>query len=114
MDHALSNGVVCSNDLGQFSLQNVLAPCLSTLSPGVLLLNAVLTVNSGQANSHKSQGWEQLTDAVIRHLNEKMAGVVFILWGAYAQKKGAHINKVSCQSVLFHASILCEIDALER
>ena len=54
---------------------------------GVLLLNAVLTVRAHQPNSHKDQGWEQFTDAVIRAVNAKPDPVVFVLWGAYAQKK---------------------------
>lgn len=54
---------------------------------GVLLLNAVLTVRAGEANSHAGQGWEDLTDAVISALNTKGEGVVFVLWGAYARKK---------------------------
>jgi uracil DNA glycosylase len=62
---------------------------------GVLLLNAVLTVQSHQANSHKDKGWEQLTDAVISWLNNNTQGLVFMLWGSYAQKKGGFINKVS-------------------
>lgn len=61
---------------------------------GVLLLNAVLTVKSANANSHKDKGWEMITDAVIQHINHRSSNSVFILWGAYAQKKGAHINKV--------------------
>lgn len=60
---------------------------------GVLLLNACLTVRAGQANSHAGKGWEKLTDAVIQWLNLNLSGVVFMLWGAYAQKKGASINK---------------------
>ncbi|KAK2166737.1 hypothetical protein LSH36_36g08032 [Paralvinella palmiformis] len=60
---------------------------------GVLLLNAVLTVRAHQANSHKDQGWEMLTDAVISWLNKNREGLVFMLWGSYAQKKGACINK---------------------
>lgn len=54
---------------------------------GVLMLNAVLTVRAHSPNSHKSQGWETFTDAVIRKVNEKETPVVFVLWGAYAQKK---------------------------
>lgn len=54
---------------------------------GVLLLNAVLTVRAHQPNSHKNQGWEKFTDAVIRAVSEKSDPVVFLLWGAYAQKK---------------------------
>lgn len=60
---------------------------------GVLLLNACLTVRSGQANSHKDKGWEKFTDAVISWLNKNKKGLVFMLWGSYAQKKGAHIDK---------------------
>jgi uracil-DNA glycosylase len=54
---------------------------------GVLLLNAVLTVQAHLANSHKDQGWEMFTDAVIRAVNAKTAPVVFVLWGANARKK---------------------------
>jgi uracil-DNA glycosylase len=54
---------------------------------GVMLLNAVLTVRAGEPNSHKSQGWEKFTDAVIRALNDREKPVVFVLWGGYAQKK---------------------------
>uniref|UniRef100_A0A8W8IXX6 Uracil-DNA glycosylase n=1 Tax=Magallana gigas TaxID=29159 RepID=A0A8W8IXX6_MAGGI len=60
---------------------------------GVLLLNACLTVRAGQANSHKDKGWEKFTDAVISWLNKNKKGLVFMLWGSYAQKKGAHIDK---------------------
>ncbi|KAA0203518.1 hypothetical protein HAZT_HAZT000716 [Hyalella azteca] len=61
---------------------------------GVLLLNAVLTVRGGNANSHKDKGWEKFTSAVISAVASSNKGVVFLLWGAYAQKKVAHINKV--------------------
>jgi uracil-DNA glycosylase len=54
---------------------------------GVLMLNAVLTVREGQPNSHKGQGWEVFTDEIIRKVNDKQSRVVFVLWGAYAQKK---------------------------
>ncbi|WAR20877.1 UNG-like protein [Mya arenaria] len=60
---------------------------------GVLMLNAVLTVRARDANSHKDRGWEKLTDAVIAYLNKNKDGLVFVLWGSYAQKKGAHIDK---------------------
>ncbi|HEY7348807.1 MAG TPA: uracil-DNA glycosylase [Ktedonobacterales bacterium] len=59
---------------------------------GILLLNAVLTVRAHQANSHKNHGWETFTDAVIRRVNEKSEPVIFVLWGAYAQKKTALID----------------------
>ncbi|XP_035513527.1 uracil DNA glycosylase a isoform X1 [Morone saxatilis] len=60
---------------------------------GVLLLNAVLTVRAHQANSHKDKGWETFTDAVVQWLSNNLEGLVFMLWGAYAQKKGAAINR---------------------
>lgn len=63
-------------------------------NPGVLLLNAVLTVRAHQANSHRERGWEQFTDAVVSWLNENLDGLVFMLWGAYAQKKGSSIDRV--------------------
>lgn len=60
---------------------------------GVLLLNAVLTVRAHCANSHKDKGWEQFTDSVIKYISTHRKGVVFLLWGSYAQKKGKIINK---------------------
>lgn len=60
---------------------------------GVLLLNSVLTVQAGQPTSHKQQGWEEFTDAVIDVLNEQREHLVFILWGAYAQQKGRRIYR---------------------
>lgn len=60
---------------------------------GVLLLNSILTVRAHQAASHQKQGWEEFTDAVIRTLSQKCNHLVFILWGAYAQKKGAVIDR---------------------
>lgn len=62
-------------------------------SEGVLLLNVVLTVRKGNAGSHAGKGWEILTDRVIELLNEREKPMVFILWGAYAQKKAALINE---------------------
>jgi len=59
---------------------------------GVLLLNAVLTVEDSQAASHQGKGWEQFTDKVIATVNEQCENVVFLLWGSYAQKKGAVID----------------------
>ncbi|KTF15673.1 uracil-DNA glycosylase [Pseudoalteromonas sp. H105] len=59
---------------------------------GVFLLNTVLTVEQGQAHSHKHLGWEQFTDNVIAHINNNTQGVVFILWGAHAKKKGKGID----------------------
>ena len=56
---------------------------------GVLLLNAVLTVRAHQAASHAGRGWEQFTDAVVRAIAQRKSGVVYMLWGSYAQRKGA-------------------------
>ena len=60
---------------------------------GVLLLNSVLTVEAGQPTSHQKRGWEDFTDAVIDVLNEQREHIVFILWGAYAQRKGQRIDQ---------------------
>ena len=60
---------------------------------GVLLLNATLTVRAGNAGSHQRRGWEEFTDAAIRTLAEKRDNIVFILWGSYAQRKGAFIDR---------------------
>lgn len=60
---------------------------------GVLLLNSVLTVEMGRAASHQGKGWERFTDAVIRTVNEQEKPVVFILWGSYAQKKAAFVDR---------------------
>ena len=60
---------------------------------GVLLLNATLTVRAHQAGSHQNKGWEQFTDAVIHRLAQDREHLVFILWGAYAQRKGEFIDR---------------------
>ena len=60
---------------------------------GVLLLNSMLTVRAHQAGSHQGHGWEQFTDAVIARLNEGRDNLVFLLWGSYAIKKGALIDR---------------------
>lgn len=59
---------------------------------GVLLLNATLTVRAHQAGSHQNKGWESFTDAAIHRLAESRTGLVFLLWGSYAQKKGDFID----------------------
>lgn len=59
---------------------------------GVLLLNSVLTVEMGQAASHRDRGWERFTDAIIQRVNAKRDPVVFLLWGSYAQKKAAFVD----------------------
>ncbi len=61
---------------------------------GVLLLNATLTVRQSQAGSHQNKGWEEFTDAVIQIISEHKKDVVFLLWGGYAKKKGAKIDKI--------------------
>lgn len=60
---------------------------------GVLLLNATLTVRANSPGSHQKKGWEEFTDAVIKVVSEEKEHIVFILWGAYAQKKGSIINE---------------------
>lgn len=60
---------------------------------GVLLLNAVLSVECGRAGSHQGRGWEEFTDTVVSVLNEQGEHLVFLLWGSYAQKKGAHLDR---------------------
>lgn len=60
---------------------------------GVLLLNTVLTVEQGKAHSHASWGWETFTDKVVEQINRHCNGIVFLLWGAHAQKKGALIDR---------------------
>uniref|UniRef100_A0A8C5LP23 Uracil-DNA glycosylase-like domain-containing protein n=1 Tax=Leptobrachium leishanense TaxID=445787 RepID=A0A8C5LP23_9ANUR len=71
-----------------FSVQKPVPP-----PPRVLLLNAVLTVRAHNANSHKDRVWEKFTPSVISWLNKNLNGVVFMLWGAYAQKKGSNIDR---------------------
>lgn len=77
----LGHAVSKDTDLGRWAAQ------------GVLLLNATLTVRAAQAGSHQGKGWEQFTDAVIKKLNDEREGIVFILWGNYAKRKGAHIDR---------------------
>ena len=60
---------------------------------GVLLLNSVLTVESGKAASHQGQGWERFTDAVVRLVNDQPRPIAFVLWGNYAQKKAAFVDQ---------------------
>ncbi len=74
---------------------------------GVLLLNAVLTVREGEPTSHKDKGWETFTDRVISELNKKETPVVFLLWGAYAQKKAEIItNPIHKKLLSVHPSPL--------
>ncbi len=60
---------------------------------GVLLLNATLTVRAHEAGSHQNKGWEQFTDAVIQKIASEKENIVFLLWGAYAQKKGSFVDR---------------------
>lgn len=79
------------SDLGLAKPQN---GCLTKWSEqGVLLLNSVLTVEDGRAAAHQGRGWEQFTDRIIQALNDERENLVFVLWGAYAQKKGAFIDR---------------------
>lgn len=78
------------NDLG---VEPPTSPDLTRWSKqGVLLLNATLTVRSGQAGSHQGKGWERLTDTIVKLLSDEKDNLVFILWGAYAQRKGELID----------------------
>ena len=77
------------DDLG---IKNQNGNLQSWANQGVLLLNSVLTVEQGQANSHQGRGWEVFTNKIIEVVNALERPVVFVLWGAYAQKKGAVID----------------------
>jgi len=77
-------------DLGKISLRS--GNLSAWVKEGVLLLNATLTVRAHQAGSHQNKGWEQFTDAIIHHLADAKEHLVFILWGNYAQRKGAFID----------------------
>jgi len=66
---------------------------ISWAQQGVLLLNATLTVEQGVAGAHQGRGWEQFTDQIINHINNLREGVVFMLWGSFAQKKAAVIDE---------------------
>lgn len=68
---------------------------------GVLMLNAVLTVRAHNAASHAGRGWERFTDAVVKAIAERKQGVVYMLWGSYAQRKGAIANPK--QNLILHA-----------
>ncbi len=81
-----------STDIEGFSIPNH-GNLIPWARQGVLLLNACLTVTKGQANSHANQGWEEFTDGVIAALNEQESGLVFLLWGRPAQKKGSKIDR---------------------
>ena len=77
------------NDLKVIRMNGDLSPWANQ---GVLLLNAVLTVRSGEPGSHAKRGWEKFTEEVISQLSQEKESVVFVLWGAYAQKLAKHID----------------------
>ena len=79
---------------------------LSWADQGVLLLNAVLTVEDGKPGSHANRGWESFTDTIVECLARERQGLVFMLWGAYAQKKGAMIDRRHCVLRTTHPSPL--------
>ncbi len=79
------------SDLGVEPLQN--GDLTRWAKQGVLLLNATLTVRAHAAGSHQNKGWEQFTDAVIKRLSQESRPIVFLLWGNYARKKGAQIDR---------------------
>ena len=79
-------------DLGQpFDLHQASGDLTHWAQQGVLLLNAVLSVEHAQAASHQGRGWEQFTDALVQRLSNRREGLIFMLWGSYAQKKAAHV-----------------------
>jgi uracil-DNA glycosylase len=83
-----------SDDLGASEQLNPSHGSLTAWAQqGVLLLNSVLTVERGRAGSHQGKGWERFTDRVVSQLSGSRTGIVFMLWGAYAQKKGAVIDR---------------------
>lgn len=81
-----------ARDLPDFQVPNH-GYLASWAQQGVLLLNTVLTVEAGKAHSHASLGWETFTDRVIAALDAQRSGIVFLLWGAHAQKKGRIIDR---------------------
>jgi uracil-DNA glycosylase len=107
--HGQANGLCFSVSDGvsnPLSLQNIFREISSDIAlqvsesgnlerwadQGVLLLNATLTVRAQQPGSHQNMGWEEFTDAAISALSAKREGIVFLLWGGYAKKKGAKID----------------------
>ena len=79
-------------DLGQpFDMRHVSGDLTHWAQQGVLLLNAVLSVQHAQAASHQGRGWEQFTDTLVQRLSNRREGLIFMLWGSYAQKKAAQV-----------------------
>ena len=91
----LSDDIPAGNRTNEQSEQtnNRIPDLLSWTDQGVLLLNATLTVAAHRAGSHQGRGWETFTDAVVRALATEREHLVFILWGSYAQRKGAFIDR---------------------
>lgn len=81
------------SDLGIAPPPKTMGELTQWAQQGVFLLNAVLTVEDHQANSHQNLGWEEFTDATIQTISEKNSHVVFVLWGGYAQKKAVLIDE---------------------
>lgn len=82
-----------SQDLGVELPPNLSGDLSHLARQGVLLLNSTLTVQANRAGSHQGRGWEQFTDAAIAALNERRDGLVFMLWGSYAIRKGALVDR---------------------
>ena len=79
-------------DLGKpFDMRHVCGDLTHWAQQGVLLLNAVLSVQHAQAASHQGRGWEQFTDTLVQRLSNRREGLIFMLWGSYAQKKAAQV-----------------------
>lgn len=81
---------------------------------GVLLLNACLTVRENSANSHADKGWENITDAAIKAVSERNQGVVFLLWGAFAQKKASCVDRVSFRCCTNYFQLIAWISNLSE
>ncbi len=84
-----------NDDLGSAdrTLDNTRGCLVPWARQGVLLLNSVLTVERGRAGSHQGRGWETFTDCIVATLNTSLSGLVFMLWGGYAHKKGAIVDR---------------------
>jgi len=81
------------SDIGEPSTCLPSGDLSSWAEQGVLLLNSVLTVESGEPGSHAKKGWEEFTDEIVKKVSNKKENIVFLLWGSYAQKKGEQIDR---------------------
>jgi len=77
---------------GEFEFSDLQGSLVSWAKQGVLLLNSVLTVEHKRAGSHQGKGWETFTDRIVETLNRNREGLVYLLWGSYAQRKGAIVD----------------------